>query len=431
MNNPITVDAGVFLDSMAADIAPLLRENGQSFDRLRSVFMIAVMQEPKILECTPESLRREISKCAADGLVPDSKEAVLLPYWDNKERELRANYQPMVQGIIKRVKELGGVFNIVCKLVHANDEFVLNEADPDSLIHKSDPFAKEEQRGAVVGGYAVFRDEQKRVMHLETMSAEDFDKVRQASKAPDSPAWKRWTNEMYRKAVLRRGSKYVPINNDKIRALLERQDDMFDFNQPRTLERTNPFTGEVFEANATKAIESKPAVNMDQPAEKQGDRQKEPVQERREPKSKGKQQQQAERSSQAKSDGASDSEKRDSATTEAKKDRLTAPPALPEVLIAKEDQAKVLEAAEKILAIGLNMELEPSSRRGVLKEASVAWKAELPEYLHELLKAFIDATDWAIRTDNEKQPWAADHAVFVHKVKALLEVEKLNIGKYP
>jgi phage RecT family recombinase len=430
MSNQITVEAGKILDEMAPDIAPLLRENGQSFDRLRSVFLIAVMQEPKILECTPESLRREISKCAADGLVPDSKEAVLLPYWDNKDRKLLANYQPMVQGIIKRVKELGGVFNIVCKLVHENDEFILNEADPDSLVHKSDPFAKEEQRGAVVGGYAVFRDEQKRVMHLETMSAEDFQKVRDASKAPDSPAWKKWRNEMYRKAVLRRGSKYVPINNDKIRALLERQDDMFDFNQPRTLERTNPFTGEVFEGTATKAIENKPAVNMDEQVDKQDDRQQEPVQQRRETKGKGKQQQ-AERSSQAKSGGATDGEKQDAPTTEAKKDRPTAPPSLPEVLIAKEDQEKVLEAAEKILAIALNMELEPSSRRGVLKEASVAWKAELPEYLHELLRAFIDATDWAIRTDNEKQPWAADHAVFVHKVKALLEVEKLNIGKYP
>lgn len=431
MSNQITVEAANFIDSIAPDIAPLLRENGQSFDRLRSVFMIAVQQEPKILECTPESLRREISKCAADGLVPDAKEAVLLPYWDNKERVLLANYQPMVYGIIKRVKELGGVFQIVCKLVHLNDEFILNEADPESLVHKSDPFAKSEQRGSVIGGYAVFRDDLNRVMHLETMSHEDMLKVQAASKAPNSPAWNKWTNEMYRKAVIRRGSKYVPINNDKIRALLERQDDMFDFSQPRTLERTNPFTGEVFEANTTKAIENKPAVNIDQPAEKQDDRQKQPAQQRNEPKGKAKQQQQAQRSSQAKPDDATDGKSQDSQPTEAKKELPTAPPDLPDVMIAKEDHEKVAEAAKKILEIGLNMELEPSSRRGVLKEASVTWKAELPEYLHELLKAFIDATDWAIRTDNAKKPWAADHAVFVLKVRSLLEIDKLDIGKYP
>ena len=48
-----------------------------------------------------------------------------------------------------------------------------------------------------------------------------------------------------------------------------------------------------------------------------------------------------------------------------------------------------------------------------------------------LLKAMIDATDWAIRTDAEQKPWTGDHAMFVHKIKALLDVEKLDIGKYP
>ncbi|MCM0751583.1 hypothetical protein DEA98_10275 [Brucella pseudogrignonensis] len=115
-------------------------------------------------------------------------------------------------------------------------------------------------------------------MHLETMSIEDFVKVRNASKAPDSPAWKNWTNEMYRKAVLRRGSKYVPINNDKIRALLERQDEMFDqFNTARQTERVNPFTGEVIEHDQTKAVtdQSQTGVKMDAGASQE--REKEPA----------------------------------------------------------------------------------------------------------------------------------------------------------
>ena len=383
MNNQITVEAGQVLDSMAPDIAPLLRENGQSFDRLRSVFMIAVMQEPRLLECTPESLRREISKCAADGLVPDSKEAVLLPYWDNKDRVLLANYQPMVQGIIKRVKELGGVFNIVCKLVHANDEFLLNEADPDSLIHKSDPFAKPDARGAVVGGYAVFRDDQKRVMHLETMSAEDFQKVRDASKAPDSPAWKKWTNEMYRKAVLRRGSKYVPINNDKIRQLLERQDDMFDFNQPRVVERVNPFTGEVVDSSAAPALEHKPAVVMPkQTDEKVGERQQEPRQQQNKGKNDRKSPPKNERAAQGPQDEKPKDEKTETKSEELKSEKPTAPPPVPDIDVKKEDHAKAVEAATKVLRIALDMTLEPGSRRGVLKEAALTWKEALPEYLH-------------------------------------------------
>ncbi|KAB2666060.1 hypothetical protein F9K91_07980 [Brucella tritici] len=419
MSNLITVEAGNVLDSMASDIAPLLRENGQSFDRLRSVFLIAVLQEPKILECTPDSLRREISKCAADGLVPDSKEAVLLPYWDNKERVMLANYQPMVQGIIKRVKELGGVFSIVCKLVHENDEFVLNEADPDSLVHKSDPFAKPEQRGQVTGGYAVFRDDQKRVMHLETMSLEDMQKVRDASKAPNSPAWNKWTNEMYRKAVLRRGSKYVPINNDKIRALLERQDEMFDFSQPRQTERVNPFTGEVIEHDQTKAVtdQSQTGVKMDAGAAQE--REKEPAKQ-----SQPKSEQSAERASQT---GQGSKPKQ-----EAKKEEPSGPPSAPDdIMIQREDHDIILEGCEKLLGIALDMGIDARDRRGVLKQAAQHWASATPDYAKPLMKACIDMTDWAIKRDADKLAWSAEHAMFVHKVKSLLGVEKLNVGKYP
>ncbi|QYM73243.1 recombinase RecT [Pseudochrobactrum sp. Wa41.01b-1] len=244
---------GRILDNIRAVVEPLVIDNGQTFDRLKSVFLIAVQQNPDILKCSEESLRREISKCAADGLVPDSKEAVILPY-KNSSGVFLANYQPMVMGIIKRMKELGGVFSIACSVVHKNDEFIYDEADPDALSHKPDRFASIEERGAIIGGYAVFRDNLRRVMHTEVMTMADFEAVRKASKAPNSPAWTTWPTEMYRKSVLRRGAKYISINNDKIRALIERQDEMFDYSQQRVAERVNPFTGQVLEHEPARSI---------------------------------------------------------------------------------------------------------------------------------------------------------------------------------
>lgn len=411
MSSPQPVNALVILDEIRGDIAPLLAENGQSFDRLLSTFKIAVQQEPKLLECTPDSLRREISKCAADGLVPDSKEAVLLPYWDNKERAFLANYQPMVQGIIKRVKELGGVFSIVCKLVHEKDEFVLNEADPDSLVHKSDPFAKPDKRGAVVGGYTIFRDENRRVMHLETMSLEDFEKVRQASKAPDSPAWKKWTNEMYRKAVLRRGSKYVPINNDKIRALIERQDDMFDFRQPAQVERVNPFGGSApleGRREPAPAIEHQPTQVAEMPAtERQDDRALV---------STGKQDQPAPTASQ-------EAVKRQKYLEEA--------PAVPDVMTTDSDEtAAVAESFGKVLAIANEPGCSVEDRRGILKAIVDEKKKSVPEHLHEALRIVIAMVDWCLQREARSMPWASDHMAFAQKLAAKLDVERLNVGKY-
>ncbi|MDR6954187.1 phage RecT family recombinase [Ancylobacter sp. 3268] len=409
----LATDPAAILDEVRGDIAPLLAENGQSYDRLRSTLMIAIQQEPKILECTADSLRREIMKCAADGLVPDSKEAVLLPYWDSKAGVMLANYQPMVHGVIKRLRELGGVFSIVCKLVYEKDEFILDEADPDSLSHKSDPFSKD--RGPVVGGYVVFRDDQKRVMHLETMSVDEFEKVRKASKAPNSPAWTNWGDEMRRKAVLRRGSKYISVDNDKIRALLQRQDDMFDFSQPRVAERVDPFSGRIIEGEtrpavqsaATAAIENKPAIAMPQ------DRQPAP----------------------ASNVNSGDAAPRETGRVESDTGRNEGPkPApldLPDMTVDAADREKAIEGVTKLLAIGLEAGITPKERSDMLKDAAPLWKGATPEYLHPLLKACVDITLWAVKADAEGRPWTADHAMFVHKVRALLDVPKLAIGKYP
>lgn len=393
-NLTIVEDPARLLDGIKSDIEPLLMENGKSFDRLKSVFLIAVQQEPKILQCTPESLIREISKCAADGLVPDGKEAVLLPYYDNKERAHLANYQPMVHGIIKRLRELGEVFSITCKLVHENDEFILNEADPDSLEHKSDPFSTE--RGEVVGGYAVFRDDQKRVMHLETMSLEDFDKVRKASKAPDSPAWRNWRNEMYRKAVLRRGSKYISVNNDKIRTLLERQDDMFDFQNQRITERVNPFVDsgqQVIEGSAATSTVADRKLVEDSVA----------TSDKPEPKGQ----------------------------PQAKAEQTVAIPDCPDINIHLDDLQTLTEAVEAILSTALVQGGTPLERRKGLKSVAARWSESVPEYARTLVKACIDVSDWALKQDAAGKPWTADHAMFAHKVKSAMGVEKLNIGKYP
>jgi recombinational DNA repair protein RecT len=307
----------------------------------------------------------------------------------------------MVHGVIKRLRELGSVFNIVCKLVHERDEFVLDEADPDSLSHKSDPFSKD--RGAVIGGYVVFRDEAKRVMHLETMSLEDFEKVRTSSKAPDSPAWKKWTHEMYRKAVLRRGAKYISVNNDKIRALLERDDSMFDFSQQRMVERVDPFSGPTIDGEATElGSSSAPAAS---------------------------QQFQEARAAALETPHRQQEQRRED--EQKQPERPPAPMDLPDLSVAPMDTEKAIEGVTKILAIALDSEITAKDRQGNLKEAAATWKGAAPDYLHPLLKACIDITDWSIKCDSSGLPWAADHAMFVHKVKALLGVEKLNIGRYP
>ena len=429
MSNPPAINPVALIEELRGELAPMLAENGQSYDRLKTVFMIAVQQNPDILKCTPESLRRELSKCAADGLVPDSKEAVLLPYFDNKEKVFLANYQPMVHGVIKRLRELGGVFQIVCNLVYANDIYEENEADPDSLVHRSPGL--NEPRGEVVGGYVIFRDEQKRIMHFEKMSREAFDNVRKASKSPNSPAWVKWFEEMCRKVVLRRGSKYLSTNNDKIRALIERQDAMFDLNAKPREERVDPFSGEIIEhqrSGGAIAHQRTETMSMDtgrnQERETVQQNHQEGGQDRREQTSRAQGRQDPGSSNDGQQEG-------DKQHTKQKAELPQSPPELPDVSIKPDDRTKAIEIAEKALGMALHVDVEPAGRRQNLKNSIAMWKDYLPEYLHPLLKACVDMSDWAIRRDADGNAWAAEHAMFVHKTKTLLDVEKLNVGKYP
>ena len=211
----------------------------EAANRIAHSFSIAVRETPKILECSPPSIQKEIMKCCSDGLVPDSKEAVILPYFNKDTKQLEANYQPMVYGVIKRMKELSSVCSIAVDVVHENDEFHVNLADVDDTVHKFDIFS--DDRGEIVGAYCIARDKDKNVIHREIMTRKDLDKIRTASKSPNSPAWKNWETEMFKKGVLRRLSKYISLDNDKLRKMVESIDDFFDYKQRQESVRADPF----------------------------------------------------------------------------------------------------------------------------------------------------------------------------------------------
>jgi recombination protein RecT len=214
-----------FLDPIAVDLETALPSTVDP-RRFQSALIIAAQNEPKLFKCAPETVRNALMKCAADGLVPDGRQAALVPFYDNDKKCLCAQYIPMVQGIIARARELGEIYSITSNCVHANDEFVVDETDPNSMSHKRPKLG--EPRGEVIGVYVIFRDRESRVIHREIMDRGEIDKARGVSKAQKSPAWNHWYGEMARKSVIRRGSKYVPMS-DRLRQIIEREDEHVDF----------------------------------------------------------------------------------------------------------------------------------------------------------------------------------------------------------
>jgi len=270
------IDAEVISENIIAPargkILQTLDGDNRFLSRLELSFNLAVQKEPKLAECTPESIRRELMKCAFDRLLLDGKEAVMLPYWNGKEKALEANYQPMIYGIQKRMQELGGITKLPVYLVYSNDEFSVEKTDGEErVIHKFSPFDAE--RGEVVGIYCeVYKDGE--LSFREFMPKSELDKVKaQSAKQMNdktSPAWAIWEEEMFKKAVVRRASKRVILDTG-LTELIERFDSMFDYDdRPAAKKRGNPFVSE-----PAKQIDAHPeeATEQEDPSPKGADKQ--------------------------------------------------------------------------------------------------------------------------------------------------------------
>ncbi len=145
-----------------------------------------------------------------------NKEAYLVPYGS------KLDYQTSYIGEIKLRKKYSvrPIRDIYADVVREGDDFTYEVVDGEpTLHHKPITF----NTGKVIGAYAVciFADGGKLI---DTMSLEELENTRSASKAKNSPAWSKFTNEMYKKTVLRRLCKTIDIDlNDKQRTTLDEE----------------------------------------------------------------------------------------------------------------------------------------------------------------------------------------------------------------
>lgn len=184
-------------------------------ERFIRIIITAVQNKPELLACERQSLYSAAMLAAQDGLLPDSREAVMLPYnvKVSKNPDRWANvvqYQPMVEGLIKKVRNSGEVGNISVQVVKENDEFTYELGDDEKIVHKP----ARSNRGKTIGAYSIvsLRGGEK---SREFMDIEQLESVRKRSKFPDGGPWKTDTDEMYRKTVFRRHYKRLPKSTDK------------------------------------------------------------------------------------------------------------------------------------------------------------------------------------------------------------------------
>lgn len=178
----------------------------KDFNKARFVqnALALVNENPNIAQYGQQKIMAGLLKGAYLGLDFYSKECYLVPYGKD------LNYQTDYRGAKKLAKKysIRPIKDIYAKLVHEGDLFEEKIVDGEqSFDFKPKPF----NDGKIIGAFAVvlYSDGG---MAYDTMSLADLENTRKQSKASNSPAWKNFTGEMYKKTVLHRLCKHIELD---------------------------------------------------------------------------------------------------------------------------------------------------------------------------------------------------------------------------
>lgn len=161
----------------------------------------------KIAQQNPVSVQNALRNAAAIGisLNPASKHAYLVPR--NSQTGMAICLDISYMGLLHLAMSTGSIEFGQAKLVYETDHYE-NQGIDKAPVHKYNAFGN---RGALVGAYCVVRTSTGAYL-TEEMSVEQLHDVRNRSEAfkKDSGPWKTDYEEMCRKTVVKRASKYWP-----------------------------------------------------------------------------------------------------------------------------------------------------------------------------------------------------------------------------
>ncbi|MEQ1890738.1 MAG: recombinase RecT [Alphaproteobacteria bacterium] len=188
---------------------------GVTAEKFVRTVITAIQTNPALAEPSIRaSLMNACMKAAADGLLPDGRESALL-IRNNKEKtpdgdkwRKEVNYQAMVAGDIKFMRQRAGVLSMAARVVHQNDEYLFVYGDNERFEH-TPLMAGEDERGKIIAAYVIARMRNGGI-ERELMTVGEIENTRKQSKQPDSLMWSKFYSEGCKKTVIKRLRKRLP-----------------------------------------------------------------------------------------------------------------------------------------------------------------------------------------------------------------------------
>lgn len=191
-------------------------------ERMARVALTCLNRTPALAKCTEASFFECLLSLSQWGLEPDGRRAHLIPY--GNKCTLIIDYK----GYVELAYRSGTAKNIHSSVVYRGDLFDYDRGKVRQ--HKPwevrDDKDRPEDKGEVFAAYCIV-EMAGGVEHHEVMWHSEVEAIRKRSKAGGAGPWVTDWNEMAKKTVFRRASKWIPLSAE-IRDAFDRDDDRLD-----------------------------------------------------------------------------------------------------------------------------------------------------------------------------------------------------------
>lgn len=160
----------------------------------------------------PGAFMAALLDAARQGLTPGSKEYYLTP------RKVKGQLEILgitgYQGYVELMYRAGAVSSVVVQVVRENDEYRYQRGVDRTPIHRFKPFARDADRGRIVGVYAYAEMQNSAVSQVVELNQDDIDRIKAVNPAAGSEysPWTKWEAAMWMKSAARQLRKWVPTS---------------------------------------------------------------------------------------------------------------------------------------------------------------------------------------------------------------------------
>ena len=179
-----------------------------SADRMARVTLTAMTRTPKLADCEPASFFQCLMTLSQWGLEPDGRHAHLIPFENRKRGVVECQLILDYKGFIQLAMRTGNIASIHCDSVCENDDFDYDSGEV--LRHKID-FRKPRGEAYAFVCIIKMKDGGKK---CEVMTRDEVEAIRRRSRSANNGPWVTDFNEMAKKTVFRRASKWIELSSE-------------------------------------------------------------------------------------------------------------------------------------------------------------------------------------------------------------------------